>query len=59
MNEAGSDTGTGFAAAAGFNYTGLSGFGFHLAVEWATIDGGQPFAAGVGLQYRLGLPGPM
>ncbi len=55
----GSDTETGFAAAAGFDYTGPSGFGFHLAVEWATIDGDQPFAAGVGLQYRLGLPGPM
>ncbi len=57
--ERGGGTRTGFATAAGFDYTGPSGFGLHLAVEWATIDGNKPFAAGVGLQYKLRLPGPM
>ena len=58
IERSGSETEIGFAAAAGFDYTGPSGFGFHLAVEWATISGDQPFAAGVGVQYKLGLPGP-
>jgi hypothetical protein len=44
---------TNFGASGGAGFTTASGFGFHAALDWLSVDGGSPLGLGAGVHYMI------
>ncbi|MGE0160301.1 MAG: hypothetical protein AB7T31_12895 [Gemmatimonadales bacterium] len=48
-----SEMDTNFGASGGLGFTTASGFGFHAAIDWLSVDGGSPLTGGAGVHFVI------